>query len=85
MHLRFVEIFCDVAQRRSFPKGAQAHEVSQSSASQAVNVLEYDAMDCAMIPRSVCGGHATCNTTCVPPPVEGKACGSSTDRTPSAP
>ena len=40
MHLRFVEIFCDVAQRRSFSKGAQAHEVSQSSASQAVNLLE---------------------------------------------
>ena len=40
MHLRFVEIFCDVAQRRSFSKGAQAHDVSQSSASQAVNWLE---------------------------------------------
>ncbi len=40
MHLRFVEIFCDVAQRRSFSKGAQAHDVSQSSASQAVNLLE---------------------------------------------
>ncbi|MBI3865730.1 MAG: LysR family transcriptional regulator [Planctomycetia bacterium] len=40
MHLRFVEIFCDVAQRRSFSKGAQAQQVSQSSASQAVNHLE---------------------------------------------
>ena len=40
MHLRFVEIFCDVAQRRSFSKGAAAHNVSQSSASQAVNFLE---------------------------------------------
>ncbi|MGQ0634448.1 MAG: LysR family transcriptional regulator [Planctomycetaceae bacterium] len=40
MHLRFVEIFCDVAQRRSFSKGAQAHRVSQSSASQAVHYLE---------------------------------------------
>src|SRR5436190_3522200 len=40
MHLRFVEIFCDVAQRRSFSKGAQAQDVSQSSASQAVNLLE---------------------------------------------
>lgn len=40
MHLRFVEIFCDVAQRRSFSKGAQAHHVSQSSASQAVLFLE---------------------------------------------
>lgn len=40
MHLRFVEIFCDVAQRRSFSKGAAAHNVSQSSASQAVSLLE---------------------------------------------
>ena len=40
MHLRFVEIFCDVAQRRSFSKGAAARNVSQSSASQAVNFLE---------------------------------------------
>lgn len=40
MHLRFVEVFCDVAQRRSFSKGAAAHNVSQSSASQAVNLLE---------------------------------------------
>ncbi len=40
MHLRFVEIFCDVAQRRSFSKGAQAQQVSQSSASQAVGMLE---------------------------------------------
>lgn len=40
MHLRVVEIFCDVAQRRSFSKGAAAHNVSQSSASQAVGLLE---------------------------------------------
>ncbi len=40
MHLRFVEVFCDVAQRRSFSKGAAAHNVSQSSASQAVGLLE---------------------------------------------
>lgn len=40
MHLRNVEIFCDVAQRRSFSKGAQAQQVSQSSASQAVGMLE---------------------------------------------
>ncbi|HLJ11452.1 MAG TPA: LysR family transcriptional regulator [Planctomycetaceae bacterium] len=40
MHLRFVEIFCDVAQRRSFSKGAKAHNVSQSAASQAVSLLE---------------------------------------------
>ncbi|MBS0265794.1 MAG: LysR family transcriptional regulator [Planctomycetes bacterium] len=40
MHLRFVEIFCDVAQRRSFSKGAEAQNVSQSNASQAVSKLE---------------------------------------------
>jgi DNA-binding transcriptional LysR family regulator len=40
MHLRFVEIFCDVAQRRSFSKGAKAQRVSQSSASQAIGKLE---------------------------------------------
>jgi DNA-binding transcriptional LysR family regulator len=40
MHLRFVEIFCDVAQRCSFSKGAAAQNVSQSSASQAVHLLE---------------------------------------------
>ena len=40
MHLRFVEIFCEVAQRRSFSKGAAAQDVSQSSASQAVSLLE---------------------------------------------
>ena len=40
MHLRNVEIFCDVVARRSFSKAAEAHNVSQSSASQAVHMLE---------------------------------------------
>ena len=40
MHLRNVEIFCDVVVRRSFSKAADAHNVSQSSASQAVHMLE---------------------------------------------
>src|SRR5262249_8697604 len=40
MHLRFVEIFCEVAQRRSFSKGAAAQDVSQSSASQVGSLLE---------------------------------------------
>ncbi|MEX0718761.1 MAG: LysR family transcriptional regulator [Planctomycetaceae bacterium] len=40
MHLRNVEIFCDVAARRSFSKAAEVHDVSQSSASQAVQHLE---------------------------------------------
>ena len=40
MHLRNVEIFCDVAARRSFSQAAKAHQLSQSAASQAVNSLE---------------------------------------------
>jgi len=40
MDLRVVEIFCDVAQRRSFSRGAAVHDVSQSWASQAVHALE---------------------------------------------
>ncbi len=40
MHLRNVEIFCEVVLRRSFSKAAEAHQVSQSSASQAVHLLE---------------------------------------------
>lgn len=40
MHLKFVEVFCDVAQRRSFSKAALAQNVSQSSASQAVHAIE---------------------------------------------
>ncbi len=40
MHLRNVSIFCDVVARRSFSKAAQANNVSQSSASQAVLMLE---------------------------------------------
>lgn len=40
MHLRNVEIFCDVVSLRSFSKAADAHDVSQSSVSQAVHMLE---------------------------------------------
>lgn len=40
MHLRNVEIFCEVAARRSFSRAAEIHGVSQSSASQAVQHLE---------------------------------------------
>lgn len=40
MQLRFVEIFCAVVEQRSFSKGARAHGVTQSSASQAVSALE---------------------------------------------
>jgi DNA-binding transcriptional LysR family regulator len=40
MYLKDVEIFCEVAARRSFSKAAEAHQMSQSSASHAVSALE---------------------------------------------
>lgn len=40
MHLRSLEIFCDVALHRSFSKAALINEVSQPTASQAVQGLE---------------------------------------------
>jgi DNA-binding transcriptional LysR family regulator len=51
MHLRNVEIFCDVVSHGSFSKAAGLHEVSQSSASQAVNMLE-KRLGCLLIDRS---------------------------------
>lgn len=51
MHLRNVEIFCDVVTRRSFSKAAEVHDVSQSSASQAVHALE-KSLDTLLIDRS---------------------------------
>jgi len=52
MHLKFVELFCDVVQYRSFSKAAAAHNVSQSAASQAVNLLEKH-LETKLIDRSV--------------------------------
>jgi DNA-binding transcriptional LysR family regulator len=51
MHLRNVEIFCDVVTQGSFSKAAIEHEVSQSSASQAVHILE-KRLGCRLIDRS---------------------------------
>jgi len=51
MHLRNVEIFCDVVTHGSFSKAAEAHEVSQPSASQAVHMLERR-LGCRLIDRS---------------------------------
>src|SRR5579862_2784051 len=51
MHLRNVEIFCDVVTHGSFSKAAGAHQVSQSSASQAVLMLERR-LGCLLIDRS---------------------------------
>jgi DNA-binding transcriptional LysR family regulator len=46
-----VEIFCDVVKHGSFSKAAEAHQVSQSSASQAVHMLERR-LGCRLIDRS---------------------------------
>jgi len=40
MHLRFLKIFCDIADLRSFSRAAKANSVSQSNASQVVHHLE---------------------------------------------
>ena len=40
MYFKNVELFCDVVTRLSFSKAAEAHNVSQSAASQAVGALE---------------------------------------------
>lgn len=40
MHLRSLELFCSVAQLRSFSRAADAHRVTQSAVSQAVLQLE---------------------------------------------
>jgi DNA-binding transcriptional LysR family regulator len=51
MHLRNAEIFCDVVTTGSFSKAAIQNQVSQSSASQAVHMLE-KRLGCRLIDRS---------------------------------
>ncbi|MBQ16355.1 MAG: transcriptional regulator [Planctomycetaceae bacterium] len=51
MHLRNVALFCEVVTRSSFSKAAEAHRVSQSAASQAVQTLE-DRVGTVLIDRS---------------------------------
>ncbi|OUT59655.1 HTH-type transcriptional regulator CysL [Stieleria bergensis] len=51
MQLRALEIFSDVAQRRSFSKAADAHGISQSAVSQAMHHLE-DSLGVQLIDRS---------------------------------
>ncbi|QDT66014.1 LysR family transcriptional regulator [Calycomorphotria hydatis] len=52
MHLKDVEIFCEVAARRSFSKAAEAHRLSQSTASHAVGMLEKRLGGVQLIDRS---------------------------------
>lgn len=51
MHLRDLEIFCEVAQLRSFSKAAKVHSVSQPVASETVRALE-DHLGLELINRS---------------------------------
>jgi DNA-binding transcriptional LysR family regulator len=51
MHLRFLKIFCDIVDMRSFSRAAKANGVSQSNASQIVHQLE-DRMGVELIDRS---------------------------------
>ena len=51
MHLRSVEIFCEVVHQRSFSKAAEVFNVSQSSVSQAVQSLE-DRLGALLLDRS---------------------------------
>lgn len=51
MHLRFLKIFCDIVDMRSFSRAAKANNVSQSNASQIVHQLE-DRMGLELIDRS---------------------------------
>jgi DNA-binding transcriptional LysR family regulator len=40
MHIRTLELFCSIAEHRSFSRAAISHSVTQSAASQAVSQLE---------------------------------------------
>ena len=51
MHLRTLELFCTIAERRSFSKAAAAHGMTQSAASQAIQQLE-ESLEVTLIDRS---------------------------------
>ncbi|TWU33348.1 LysR family transcriptional regulator [Novipirellula artificiosorum] len=51
MHLRNLELFCTVAEQRSFSKAAAAHDLTQSAVSQAMQHLE-DSLGTRLIDRS---------------------------------
>ncbi len=40
MHTRFLKIYCDIVERRSFSRAADENDISQSNASQVVHQLE---------------------------------------------
>jgi len=51
MQLKNVQLFCDVVAKSSFSRAAEGHRISQSAASQAVQVLE-DHVGTVLIDRS---------------------------------
>ncbi|MGB7329671.1 MAG: LysR family transcriptional regulator, partial [Rubripirellula sp.] len=51
MHLRTLELFCTIAEQRSFSKAAAAHDLTQSAASQAIGHLE-ESLGVRLIDRS---------------------------------
>lgn len=51
MHLRTLEIFCTIAEHRSFSKAAAVHQLTQSAVSQAIGHLE-DSLGLQLIDRS---------------------------------
>lgn len=58
MHLRTLEIYCDVVRHHSFSKAADARGISQPQASQAVHLLEAH-LDVKLIDRSTRPFHLT--------------------------
>ncbi len=51
MHLRTLELFCTIAEQRSFSKAAKAHDLTQSAVSQAIGQLE-ESLGVRLIDRS---------------------------------
>ncbi|TWT83985.1 Hydrogen peroxide-inducible activator [Planctomycetes bacterium CA13] len=51
MHLRNLELFCTIAEERSFSKAAAEHDLTQSAVSQAMHQLE-DSLGTQLIDRS---------------------------------
>lgn len=52
MHLETLRLYCDVVRLRSFSRGAELNFVSQSAASQAVQQLERELGEVALIDRT---------------------------------
>ncbi|MCY3022144.1 MAG: LysR family transcriptional regulator [Planctomycetota bacterium] len=51
MNLETLRLYCDIVRMRSFSRGARAHQITQSAASQSIQQLEHD-LGVQMIDRS---------------------------------